>query len=962
MQNIANLPPSLVPHASTSNNANAEAVSSENASSAGPLVSPQRNPFNGAANGLAEHTRSAGTLSPTPHASAPSTSPRAQAANTEASSAALPFANAPSASRDVTRDPLSQYLQELQPPPAPPTPQATTSDWLHRELKAKYGLDVDPDHTYLVNLKYNTGGNPNAGPYPGEVERKESLTDATMHNTQDPPTVALIDSVVPYRSGGPDIQVTSNLPIKPPGIFSFHRHDEQSDYTYTYEGIYKGGDDSRYSPTTQLPIDPNDFHAMVWQVDPIKIVDSQLDTFWSDNEKNYSQQARLSFTGVAYTCIPRTTATTHQPGDLQPADLQLAARMVQQPPSTEIATGRLSIGGYVSTDVMYAQDKNGRILLYTPGGQPSLQGFDSVAELRSGLANAMKDSARCDALQRHFKAYDQQDGTDNVFGKAGVRGILNGLAAYPDVYAPPTLFWHKGQWNPDSYVALAPQEGDPFEHLTQDVKARSYADAQTLVTSDRDVTERTALKWANIVCTVLGGALAPLSVMRVGVSLLQKAVTAGDLASASASLGVGVDQTNRNKPEGTASIVNGLMPLVLLGALKGGESGGRKFAQGDVDSPLNLQPSVNPSNPPSSKPFFNTPARTNGRIGYVMGPQRAPKWASSKSVNDRIGREFILPEHMDALAHASKKGHFAVSFRKAGALTLEKLAKGAAAKGHDILEKTIKESSISAYYPKDYATIMQKLKAAGIDGYVGHWEEGKGLVGIYLRGRHGLRNVEEVTEHGATHYIYPIDLDHLTESLAPLKSLPEWERIPFTGDYDMHDMITFRGAGKPRTVLTASKEESSIINRLNEAISKVDKNRPHTAFAAGNTLQTTHDSVIRHGPQVNYPNFRMIEEKEFFKKKGLILAVAESGEFPIAMVNKGHWSIIKNIDELHGFYKKAGATLKETWKDNGAVKYNRHGYIRTNSQGVLGKRATPEIPRNDSSSSASSHGGNDTSD
>ncbi|HUA79459.1 MAG TPA: hypothetical protein VL997_03740, partial [Dyella sp.] len=474
-----------------------------------------------------------------------------------------------------------------------------------------------------------------------------------------------------------------------------------------------------------------------------------------------------------------------------------------------------------------------------------------------------------------------------------------------------------------------------------------------LVTSDRDVTEQTVLTWTSIISTVCGAALTPLSMTRVGVSLLQKALTAGDLATAGTSIGIGTDQENRNKPEGTSSIVNGLMPLVLRGALKGSEWSAKKFAHGDADTSQGPQQPASTSNSSIGKPFFGTPERINGQIGFRMSPKGASTWKSTTSTEDQIASEFILPEHMQALAKASKKGGFAVSFRKAGALTLEKLGKGAATKGHDILEKTIKESSIKAYYPKDYATIMQKVKAAGIDGYVGHWEEGKGLVGIYLSDSHGLSNVKVVNEHGATHYIYPIDLNHLTESLAPLKSLPEWERIPFTGDYDIHDMITFKGAGRPRSTLSASDEETQIINLITKAVSEVDIHRPHTPPSSKSTESINDHSVIKHGAQVNYVNFMILSEKETFKQKGLVLSVAEPGEFPLAMLDRGTWSIIRNKSQLKAFYEGVGAVMKEAWTDNGAVKYHSYGYMRTNTQGFVGKRTIPDIPRSGSSSSSS---------
>ncbi|WP_115493919.1 dermonecrotic toxin domain-containing protein [Dyella monticola] len=471
---------------------------------------------------------------------------------------------------------MQQRLQVLGHAPTPPTPHATLSHWLHQSLKDRLGQDIDPSHTYLVSLNYNTDGKPGPGPYQGQVVRRESLTDAALHNTQEADTGAAGHTLVPYRPGGPNIQVTPTLPIKLPGGLAdlayrywAHGHDEKADYTYTYEGIYKEGDGAHYGAANQLALNPKDFRAMVWDKDPSQVVTSQLDTFWNENEGNYAQQARVSFFAAADTAIPKVASSSYEPGDLKPEDRALAACMLQQPRNAGIDSGRLNMGDYVASDVMYAQDtRTGRVLLYAPGDKTPLQGFDSLSDLRNSLAKAMKDPVKREALMGHFKVYDQRDGSNNVFGKAGVHGILNGIAVYPDTYAPPSLLLHKGQWDPERYIGLTPQHGDPFKQLTEDVKARTYADAQTLVTSDRDVTERDVLKWMSIGGVVLGAALTPLSLAGTGAGLLAKIATAANLGTGAASIAVGMDQKDRHKPEGTDSIVDGMMQLGLMGGLK----------------------------------------------------------------------------------------------------------------------------------------------------------------------------------------------------------------------------------------------------------------------------------------------------------------------------------------------------------------------------------------------------------
>ncbi|WP_254361296.1 Insecticial toxin [Photorhabdus heterorhabditis] len=261
---------------------------------------------------------------------------------------------------------------------------------------------------------------------------------------------------------------------------------------------------------------------------------------------------------------------------------------------------------------------------------------------------------------------------------------------------------------------------------------------------------------------------------------------------------------------------------------------------------------------------------------------------SNNSLNDspirqQVEKEFIWKGHMKAIEEVSRVGNFAVSFRAAGGPTLRTLGKGAAAKGHDILEKTIKPGSINKAYPKDEApNVIKKVQEAGIEGYVGHWDKKTGrLLGIYMSSGHGLSD-EQVNGK-----IYPIDLNNLEASLSALKAKENWAALPFTGDYDMHDMISL--TGQPHSVPSASQEERKIIDRINQFVDRSDSNRP---------FGDIEHNVIRHGAQVSYPAFAMDKEKEEIKKHGglsrLLLNAAnflsllfakENGQLPTTLMN-----------------------------------------------------------------------------
>ncbi|MEZ2578103.1 hypothetical protein [Buttiauxella ferragutiae] len=283
-----------------------------------------------------------------------------------------------------------------------------------------------------------------------------------------------------------------------------------------------------------------------------------------------------------------------------------------------------------------------------------------------------------------------------------------------------------------------------------------------------------------------------------------------------------------------------------------------------------------------------------------------------------IAQNFILKEHMVAISTAAQKGNFSISFREAGSFTINALRHGAKAKGHDILEKTIKPSSLASKYKikKEYDEKLKWVKELDLIGYVGHWDR-TGLKGIYVGDVRGTA-IARAVSNGI------LDITN-TENINLLRSQRGWKSIPYTGDYDAHDMITFRAAGRPRTVMVNSKEEKEIIDCINLQIARVDPARP---------FNDIEHNVVRHGAQVNFSSYMLSHEKNVVDREGgFIGAVARPGEFPLAICDRGNWFIIRSIHQLEVFYGSIGAKIKEMWStegvrnyrdtDNGRVRYGR---------------------------------------
>ncbi|WP_274718973.1 Insecticial toxin [Xenorhabdus bovienii] len=322
-------------------------------------------------------------------------------------------------------------------------------------------------------------------------------------------------------------------------------------------------------------------------------------------------------------------------------------------------------------------------------------------------------------------------------------------------------------------------------------------------------------------------------------------------------------------------------------------------------------------------------AETGGYNSDKMISRQRKTYKNDPKIIEQVEQKFIWRGHREAIEEASIKGNFAVSFRAAGKPTLEALSQGAAAKGHDILEKTIKQSSIEKAYGDQASDVLDKVRKAGIEGYVGHWvvsaeKSGEELKGIYMSSGHGLSDKQVKGK------IYDFDLNNLDASLSALKEQDKWAALPFTGDYDMHDMISF--TTQPHSVPSDSPAEKKIIKLINQYVAKSDPNRP---------FEDIEHNVIRHGPQVSYPAFALDKEKAK-KSGGLVKSVAEAGEFPVAFICKGVWTIVNNIKELDEFYKSIGAKMKVSWKPGAENPKFTHDPEK-NKSGKVG--FTPPYPR-----------------
>ncbi|MGL4269608.1 MAG: RHS repeat-associated core domain-containing protein [Plesiomonas sp.] len=286
--------------------------------------------------------------------------------------------------------------------------------------------------------------------------------------------------------------------------------------------------------------------------------------------------------------------------------------------------------------------------------------------------------------------------------------------------------------------------------------------------------------------------------------------------------------------------------------------------------------------------------------------------STGQEARQRVANEFVLSLHMPVFERISIENNMAMSVREAGTYTISALREGAAAKGHNILEKTIKPSSLKSAYGKDAGSVLALAESSGLVGRVGQW------------GKSGVRGIYAHNAVSRDDRSYSISLRDKQEGELVNAWIKRKIIIPYTGDYDMHDIIQYHGnAGV--VPIAESHEEKNVKDMINHGVADVDPLRP---------FNDTSMNVIRHGPQVNFvPYMWEFEHDKVMQDNGYLSVVAKPGPFPVAMVHQGEWSILDNAEELFSFYKSTNTPLPEHWaqpfldRGNGMVATPKHARI-----------------------------------
>lgn len=249
--------------------------------------------------------------------------------------------------------------------------------------------------------------------------------------------------------------------------------------------------------------------------------------------------------------------------------------------------------------------------------------------------------------------------------------------------------------------------------------------------------------------------------------------------------------------------------------------------------------------------------------------------------DEEIERNYFLRrQDAEALKKCAAKHRFIVSFRKAGKHTLSRIAEGNPCKGHDILNKSIKEKNTAYTYN---ITREEFDKFKGLIGYSD--EDSTDLKGLWKCANNTPRRVQLGEVNTAANVV---DF--------------------FTGDYDMHDLIKNNSR-----ILAATIDEKSAIDQLNNSMLGNDLSRKNKVNHLIDPDQRTYASsyaLIRHGAQTSFISYLLSDEG-----KGE-LKIPDTARLPlegavttidpdmVVFLPNGEAHILKNISEVYHFYKK----------------------------------------------------------
>ncbi|MFG3228061.1 hypothetical protein ACGF07_25210 [Kitasatospora sp. NPDC048194] len=304
-------------------------------------------------------------------------------------------------------------------------------------------------------------------------------------------------------------------------------------------------------------------------------------------------------------------------------------------------------------------------------------------------------------------------------------------------------------------------------------------------------------------------------------------------------------------------------------------------------------------------------------------------------------RNIVWQDHWDAISAVCRKHKYTIAIRETGAFSIRRIAEGAKAKPHTILEKSIKPGSVEKKYgtgpgqaPGDPATILAWLEANDLSGFVGHWGA-QGLIGVRIDNPPPTLPAG-IVHQGANNEPYvPLDMQQPGggPAMVALKADPNWKQYLYTGDYDLHEVYSAQGGTGGGQIPEATMEKAKLLNRLNAGIALNTQQEPvarHGTVALEHgrlhTRPGSDHAMFQHGDQATYRMNQYLESTVARYAQQLVRAVATEADEPLAWCRMGTWYVTRNREEHKVLRRRWKLAVPHTWDDENVERTAGGGY------------------------------------
>ncbi len=310
-------------------------------------------------------------------------------------------------------------------------------------------------------------------------------------------------------------------------------------------GFYtEGPHAARFDEHNEVRLLPADILRDFWDIDFAGQFRAQLADYWASNSESFRTLAKVNYLAKALEeriaqriSSEQLQLLTHAVAGELTWPVSLAALNARAPRSAKYQIYAFDIHGYLATDILRIVDGQQRQYLYVPGEVDAFHAFESERDLYWWVLNETNGAENRARFMSHFPLSTHGEG-------AGV-GLNHALDL---------LFYH---WGPEASPVFQNDqaiEQDPFDFLTQSMRARMHADADFSLHSNSDLRKQLWIGYLNAFTRTFAGFAAlewPIALAVVGAGLAETSLnidlainghtTAERKAGVSAAIWAGID-------------------------------------------------------------------------------------------------------------------------------------------------------------------------------------------------------------------------------------------------------------------------------------------------------------------------------------------------------------------------------------------------------------------------------------